>query len=155
MGEVEKEINNMLDKGVIETSNYPWSSPIVLVRKKDGSIRFCIDYRKLNDVTIKDCYPIPRIDTTLDALSGSKWFSTIDLKSRYWQIKMDPLDKPKTAFSISGGGHWQFLNMAFGLCNTGATFERLLEKVLLNLSWKICMVYLDDIILSKTFDKHI
>ena len=156
MAEVEKEINDMLDKNVIETSNSPWSSPIVLVKKKDGSIRFCIDYRKLNHVTIKDSYPIPRIDTTLDALSGSKWFSTIDLKSGYWQVKMTPEDKPKTAFSIPGGGHWQFLNMPFGLCNAGATFERLMEKVLSGLSWKICMVYLDDIIiLSKTFDEHL
>lgn len=156
MGEVEKEIEDMLDKGVIETSNSPWSSPIVLVKKKDGSIRFCIDYRKLNDVTIKDSYPIPRIDSTLDALAGAKWFSTIDLKSGYWQVKMAPDDKPKTAFSIPGGGHWQFLNMPFGLCNAGATFERLMEKVLSNLSWKICMVYLDDIIiLSQTFDEHI
>lgn len=156
MQEVENEINDMLEKGIIETSNSPWSSPIVLVRKKDGSIRFCIDYRKLNDLTLKDSYPIPRIDTTLDALSGSKWFSTIDLKSGYWQVKMAPEDKPKTAFSIPRGGHWQFLNMPFGLCNAGATFERLMEKVLSNLSWNICMVYLDDIIiLSKTFEEHI
>lgn len=129
---------------------------IVLVKKKDGSIRFCIDYRKLNDVTIKDSYPIPRMNSTLDALAGAKWFSTIDLKSGYWQVKMDPDDKPKTAISNPGGGHWQLLNMPFGLCNAGATFERLMEKVLFNLSWKIRMVYLDDIIiLSHTFDEHI
>lgn len=146
----------MLEKGVIETSNSPWSFPIVLVRKKDGSIRFCFDYRKLDNLTLKDSYPIPRIDKTLDALSGSKWFSTIDLKSGYWQVKMAPEEKPKTVFSIPGGGTWQFLNMPFGLCNAGATFERLMEKVLSNLSWKICMLYLDDIIiLSKKFDEHI
>ena len=156
MKEAQNEIESMLEKGVIETSDSPWSSPVVLVKKKDGSIRFCIDYRKLNDITIKDSYPVPRIDTTLDAMSGSRWFSTIDLKSGYWQVKMAPEDRPKTAFSIPGGGHWQFLSMPFGLCNAGATFERLMEKVLSNLSWKICLVYLDDIIiLSKTFDKHI
>lgn len=146
----------MLEREVIETSNSPWSSPIVLVKKKDGTIRFCIDYRKINDVTVKDSYPIPRIDTTLDALSGAKWFSTIDLKSGYWQVEMKPVDKPKTAFSIPGGGHWQFLKMPFGLCNAGATFERLMERVLSNLSWEVCLVYLDDIIiLSRTFDEHL
>ena len=152
MAEANREIDDMLEKGVIKTSDSPWSSPIVLVKKKDGTIRFCIDFRKLNDVTIKDSYPIPRIDTTLDALSGSKWFSTIDLKSGYWQVKMKPGDKPKTAFSIPGGGHWQFTKMPFGLCNAGATFERLMERVLSTLSWKVCLVYLDDIIiLSKDF----
>ena len=104
MKEAQDEIRGMLDKGVIETSDSPWSSPIVLVKKKDGSIRFCIDYRKLNDKTIKDSYPIPRIDSTLDALSRSKWFSTIDLKSGYWQVPVAPKDKAKTAFSIPGGG---------------------------------------------------
>ena len=127
-----------------------------MLEKKDGTIRFCIDYRKLNDVTVKDSYPIPRIDTTLDALSGAKWFSTIDLKSGYWQVDMSPADKTKTAFSIPGGGHWQFTKMPFGLCNAGATLERLMEKVLSNLSWKVCLVYLDDIIImSKTFDEHV
>lgn len=156
MAEVRREIDDMLEREVIETSDSPWSSPIVLVKKKDGTIRFCIDYRKINDVTVKDSYPIPRIDTTLDALSGAKWFSTIDLKSGYWQVEMKPEDKPKTAFSIPGGGHWQFLKMPFGLCNAGATFERLMERVLSNLSWKVCLVYLDDIIiLSKTFDEHL
>ena len=156
MEEAQNEIKDMLNKGVIEMSDSPWSSPIVLVKKKDGSIRFCIDYRKLNNVTLKDSYPIPRIDSTLDALSGSKWFSTIDLKSGYWQVPVAPEDKAKTAFSIPGGGHWQFHNMPFGLCNAGATFERLMERVLSNLSWKICLVYLDDIIvLSKDFDEHL
>ena len=156
MAEANREIDDMLEKGVIETSDSPWSSPIVFVKKKDWTIRFCIDFRKLNDVTIKDSYPIPRIDTTLDALSGSKWFSTIDLKSGYWQVKMKPGDKPKTAFSIPGGRHWQFTKMPFGLCNAGATFERLMERVLSNLSWKVCLVYLDDIIiLSKDFKEHL
>ena len=156
MAEVEKEMQDMLEKGVIEQSDSPWSSPVVLVKKKDNSLRFCIDYRKLNEKTLKDSHPIPRIDTTLDALSGSKYYSTIDLKSGYWQVKVSPEDRPKTAFSIPGGGHWQFVSMPFGLCNAPATFERLMEKVLANLSWKICMVYLDDIIvLSRTFQEHL
>ena len=156
MQEVDQEIKDMLDKGVIEESESPWSSPVVLVKKKDNSLRFCIDYRKLNEVTLKDSHPIPRIDTTLDSLSGSKFYSTIDLKSGYWQVPVAPNDRPKTAFSIPGGGHWQFITMPFGLCNAPATFERLMEKILSKLSWKICMVYLDDIIImSKTYDEHI
>ena len=154
--DVEREIQDMLAKGVIEESDSPWSSPIVLVKKKDNTIRFCIDYRKLNEVTVRDSHPLPRIDTTLDALSGSKFYSTIDLKSGYWQVKVNPEDREKTAFSVPGGGHWNFVVMPFGLCNAGATFQRLMEKILSNLSWKICMVYLDDIIvLSKTFEEHL
>ena len=106
MSEVNNEIKEMLEKGIIEPSESPWSSPVVLVKKKDNTLRFCIDYRKLNDVTSKDSHPIPRIDTTLDALSGSRFYSTIDLKSGYWQVKVAEEDRPKTAFSIPGGGHW-------------------------------------------------
>ena len=88
----------MLQKGIIEPSNSPWSSPTVLVRKKDGSIRFCIDYRKLNHVIVKDSYPLPRIDDSLDALGNAKWFSTLDLTSGYWQVEVRPNDVAKTAF---------------------------------------------------------
>ncbi|XP_069106987.1 uncharacterized protein [Argopecten irradians] len=135
--EVEQEIEDMIEKGVIEKSDSPWCSPVVLVRKKDNSLRFCIDYRKVNDVTIKDSHPLPRIDSTIDALSGSQWFSTLDLKSGYWQVRVAPEDRPKTAFSVQGGGLWQFVTMPFGLCNAPATFERLMEKVLAKLSWQI------------------
>ena len=104
----------MLEKGIIEPSSSPWSSPIVLVKKKDGSTRFCIDYRKLNHVTIKDSYPLPRIDDSLDALGNAKWFSTLDLASGYWQVAVDPKDAPKTAF-VTTSGLYQFKVMAFGL----------------------------------------
>lgn len=114
--------------------------------KKDGSIMFCVDYKKLNAVTIKDFYPLPRIDDILDQLSGNSWFFTLDLKSGYWQIRIRPEDKEKTAFSI-GNGLWQFTVMPFGLCNAPATFERLIEKVLQQLLFKICLVYLDDVII--------
>ena len=109
--------------GIVEPSASSWSSPVVLVRKKDGSTWFCVDYRKLNNVSHKDSYPLPRIDDTLEALAGSKWFSTLDLKSVYWQVELNTEDKEKTAFS-SGNGLWQFTVMPFGLCNAPATFER-------------------------------
>ncbi|CAB4012519.1 Retrovirus-related Pol poly from transposon, partial [Paramuricea clavata] len=148
-------VDKMLKDGVIEPSTSPWSSPVVLVAKKNGNLRFCVDYRKLNDATIKDSYPLPRIDDTLDALGGSQWFSTLDLKSGYWQVAMDPADKEKTAFSI-GGGLWHFRVMPFGLCNAPATFERLMDHVLAGLPWNICLVYLDDIIVhGRTFSEQL
>jgi len=153
--EVNVLIKEMERNSVIEPSSSPWSSPVVLVKKKDGTTRFCVDYRKLNDVTKKDSYPLPRIDDTLDTLSGSKWFSTLDLKSGYWQVDIDDADREKTAFSV-GNGLWQFTVMPFGLCNAPATFERLMERVLSGLHWKTCLVYLDDIIvIGKTFEKHL
>ena len=135
----------MLKKGVIEPSSSPWMSPIVLVKKKDGSTCFCVDYRKLNEVTVKDSYSLPRIDDCLDALAGCRWFSTLDLCSGYWQVAMSEEDKPKTAFS-TGNGLYQFTVMSFGLCNATATFEWLMEKVLSGLPWEVCLLYLDDII---------
>ena len=144
--EVEELLRKMLAQGVIEESQSPWSSPIVLVKKKDGTIRFCVDFRRLNEITKKDSYPLPRIEDTLDALAGSSWFSTVDLQSGYWQISMDEKNREKTAFSV-GTGLWQFKVMPFGLCNAPATFERLMEDVLRDLTWKICLVYLDDIII--------
>ena len=91
-------VDDMLSKGIIEPAHGPWASPIVLVRKKDGSTRFCVDFRKVNEVTRKDAQPLPRIDDTIDALEGAKWFSTLDLASGYWQVEVDPHDREKTAF---------------------------------------------------------
>ena len=154
--EAEKEINNMLERDIIEPSCSPWALPIVLARKADGSTRFCIDYRKLNAVTIKDPYPLPRIDDTLDALVGSQWFSTLDLSSRYWQVEVSEEDKPKTAFSTGTGGLCQFKVMPFGLCNAPATFERLMEQVLSGLPWEILLIYLDDVIVyAKTWEEEL
>ena len=147
----EADIQNMLKRGVIEPTSSPWASPIVLIRKKDGTTRFCVDYRKLNSATVKDSYPLPRIDDSIDALSGSCWFSTLDLASGYWQVGVEERDRPKTAFS-TGSGLYQFTVMPFGLCNAPATFERLMERVLSGLPWEVCLLYLDDIIVhAKTF----
>ena len=104
----------MLKRDVVEPSTSPWSSPIVLVTKKDGSIRFCVDFRRLNEITRKDAYPLPRVDDTLDTLAGSRWFSTLDLLSGYWQVEMDKGDREKTAFIIQEG-LYQFKVMPFGL----------------------------------------
>ncbi len=143
--EIEREeVQKMLDRGVIEPCQSSWASPVVLVTKKDGTTCFCVDYRKLNDVTKKDAYPLPRIDDTLDALRGSMYFSTLDLYSGYWKVEMDQRDIDKTAFVTQG--LFRFTVMPFGLCNAPATFDRLMELVLKDLNWKICLIYLDDII---------
>ena len=141
---VRKLLDEMLKKGIISPSKSPWASPIVLVAKKDGSTRFCIDYRKVNSVTHKDAYPLPRVDDTLDTLVGSIWFSTIDLKSGYWQVEVAPEHREKTAFCTQEG-LFEFNVMPFGLCNAPATFQRLMDCVLAGLQWSNCLVYIDDI----------
>ena len=153
--EEEKQVKEMLKKGVVERSNSPWSSPIVLVKKKDGSTRCCVDYRMLNKITVKDAYPLPRTDDCFDALFGAKWFSTLDLCSGYWQVEMEPKDKEKTAF-ITRSGLYHFNVLPFGLCNAPATFERLMELVMSGLQWKVCLIYLDDIIVyGNSFDQQL
>lgn len=127
--EVRKLLGEMLEKEVVEPSMSPWAFPIVLIRKKDGSNRFCVDFRKLNDVTCKDAYPLPRIDTTLDTLAGSKWFSTLDFLSGYWQVQIEEEDQSKTTFCTTEG-LFQFKVMPFGLCIAPATFQRLMDLVL-------------------------
>ena len=141
----EKEIKKMYDLGICKPSTSPWSSPVVLVKKKDNSCLFCVDYRILNKHTLKDLYPLPRIEDCLDNLSGSKYFATIDLASGYLQVALDKESQPKTAFS-SRHGQFEFTVMPYGLCNAPALFERLMERVLAGLQWKICLVYIDDII---------
>ena len=117
-------VEEMLTGGQIKPSDSPWSAPVVLVMKKDGGTRFCVDYRRLNLATVKDAYPLPRIDDTLDMLAGKRWFSTLDLASGYWQVSLSPNTQCKTAFATHSG-LFQFKVMPFGLCNAPATFERL------------------------------
>ena len=153
--EVRRLIDDMLKKDIIQHSSSPWSSPIVLVKKKDGSARFCVDYRKLNAVTKKDAYPLPRVDDTLDTLAGSKFFSTLDLINGYWQVEVTEEDRQKTAFATSEG-LFEFKRMPFGLCNAPATFQRLMDRVLKDLKWSECLVYIDDIVIfGRTFDEHL
>ena len=152
MKKEEHCVTEMLTGGQIEASDSPWSSLVVLVTKKDGGTRFCVDYRQLNDATIKDAYPLPRIDDTLDMLAGKQWFSTLDLASGYWQVSLSREARAKMAFATHSG-LFQFRVMPFGLCNAPATFERLMDRVLQGLRWSRCLVYLDDIIsFGGTFD---
>ncbi|KAL5505305.1 hypothetical protein EMCRGX_G006717 [Ephydatia muelleri] len=153
--EVRKMLDEMLEKDVIQPSHSPWSSPIILVRKKDGSMRFCVDYRKVNSVTKKDAYPLPRVDDTLDTLGGTKFFSTLDLASGYWQVEVEEADRQKTAFTTPEG-LFEFKVMPFGLCNAPATFQRLMDRVLNDLKWTDCLVYFDDIVVvGRTFSEHL
>lgn len=152
---IQRELDSMLEQGVITPSNSPWASPVVLVKKKDGSVRFCIDYRRLNDITEKDAYPLPRVDDNLDALAGARLFSTLDLASGYWQVEMHPEDREKTAF-CTRYGLYQWRVMPFGLCNAPSTFERLMERVLRGLQWKVALLYLDDVIVfSSTTEQQL
>ena len=116
-------------KKKIKPSASPWASPVVLMKKKDGGTRFCVDYQKLNELTKKDSYPSPWVDMTFDALSGSSWFSTLNLKSGYGQVEVEEQDREKTTFT-AGNRLWQFNVMAFSLCNAPATFERLMDNIL-------------------------
>ena len=141
---IEEMIQEMLERGVVTYSHSPWASPVVLVAKKDGTTRFCVDYRRLNSITRMDTFPLPRIDDSLDLLANTAYFTTLDLMSGYWQVGMDPESQPKTAF-CSHSGLYEFTVMPFGLCNAPATFQRLMETVLAGLARDKCLVYLDDI----------
>jgi len=137
----------MLEMGAIQESQSPWSSNCVIVRKKDGTIRFCIDFRKLNANTKKESYAIPKVEDTLHLLAGSRYFSKLDLKCGYWQVELEEEDKEKTAFQVGGLGFYQCNRLPFGLCNAPATFQRLMERCMGDLNLRDCLIYLDDIII--------
>ena len=153
--EVERQVQELKQQGFIREVHGAWSSPVVLVKKKDDSWRFCVDYRQLNEVTAKDAYPLPRIDDSLDALGGSRLFSTLDLTSGYWQVELEESAKEKAAF-VTRSGLWEWEVLPFGLTSAPSTFERLMETVLRGLHWKTLLIYLDDIIVfSKDVETHI
>ena len=154
--QIEKEeVDRMLKLGVIEPSTAEWASPVVLIPKPDGSTRFCVDYRRLNALTARDVYPLPRMDECLDSLGEAEFFSTLDANTGFWQIEVSPEDRDKTTFSCHVG-MYRFLRMPFGLLNAPATFQRAMDIILSEVRWESVIVYLDDIIIfSRTFEEHI
>ena len=145
--DMKAHLQEMLDIGVIRKSHSLWASTLVLVWKKDGTLRFCIDFRKLNNQTIKDAYLLPCIDETLNSLQGLQLFSSLDLKSGYWQVKMDEESKPLTMFTVGPLGFYECDQMPFGLTNTPATFQQLMETCLRDLNFNWCIIYVDEIII--------
>jgi transposase InsO family protein len=151
---IDDEIHSMYKFGLIRPSQSAWSSPVVLVKKKDGKFRFCVDNRRLNQVTIKDSYPLPNMEDPIKQLGGSTFFSKLDLKSGYFQIPINERDKPKTAF-ITSRGLWEFNVLPQGLKNSPPSFQRILNNLLANGRWQFCLIYLDDIIIfSRSFNEH-
>ena len=153
---IDEEVSRMLAEGIIEPSNSPWSSPVVAVKKKNGKRRFCIDFRRVNEVTEKDAYPLPQVQATLEKLRGARYISTIDLANGYWQVPLDPKSRPITAFTVPGRGLYQFRVMPFGLHSAPATFQRLLDQIIGPRLEPRAFAYLDDIIvLGSTFEEHL
>ena len=151
--EADQQIQEMLANGIITPSVSPWSSPIVLVRKKNGDLRFCVDYRKLNQITVNDSHPLPLISDLLDSVKDAKYFSLLDLRSGYWQIPVAQEDRAKTAF-VTQNGLYEFTRMPFGLKTAPATFQCAMEVILAGLTFEICLCYLDDVIVfGKNFDR--
>ncbi|KZS07239.1 Uncharacterized protein APZ42_029099, partial [Daphnia magna] len=152
---IQKQVEGMLRMGIIEHSDSPWSSPVVLVKKKGESWHFFVDYRKLNAVTVKDSYPLPRMADTLSRLEGATIFSSMNFESGYHQVLVASKDRPKTAF-VSADGLYQFRALPFGLNNAPGTFQRAMDIILAGLRWPTCLVYLDNVIVySATFEQHL
>jgi len=149
------EVERMRSMWVVEPSTGEWASPVVLVPKPDGLVRFCIEYRKLNLMTVKDAYPIPRMDECIDSIGDARVFSTVDCNAGYWQIPVAEEDKHLTAFTCHSGA-WPCVRLPFGLGNAPATFQRAMDMILAGVKWQICLVYLDDVIVfSSSPEKHL
>lgn len=152
----DDELKQMLSEDIIEPSSSPWSSPIILVKKKDGNYRFCVDYRRVNAVSERDAYPLPFVSETLDKLRNAQFLSCLDIKSAYWQIEVEEESRPITAFTVPNRGLFQFKRMPFGLANAPATWQRLIDRVLGSQLEPYVFVYLDDIVIvTPTFEKHL
>ncbi|CAM5103968.1 unnamed protein product [Natator depressus] len=152
--DLEREVRDMLALGVIQPSASPWASPVVLVPKKDGSVRFCVDYRKLNAITVSDAYPMPRPDELLDKLGGARYLTTMDLTKGYWQVPLDADARLKSAF-ITPLGLYEFLTLPFGLKGAPATFQRLVDQLLRGME-SFAVAYIDDIcVFSQTWEDHV
>lgn len=153
---IDKELGEMMAQGIVEKSNSGWSSPILMVKKKDGGYRFCVDYRKLNSVTERDSYPLPYVSSTLDKLRDAHYLSSLDIKSAYWQVPVAEASRPYTAFTVPGRGLYQFKRMPFGLHNAPATWQRLIDRVLGPELEPHVFVYLDDVVVvTQTFEEHL
>ena len=139
-----QQLEDMLADGIVVPSTSPWSAPVVMAQKKDGTLRFCVDYRSLNEVTVKDCYPMPHIEDCLEALGGNTWYCSVDLASGFWQVALDPASQPMTAFATDRG-LFEFRVMPYGLCNAPATFERLMDTLLRDLIGQGLVLYMDDV----------
>ena len=151
----EHEIRKMLDAGFIKPATSKWASPIVLVPKKDGSLRFCVAYRRLDAKTIPDAYPLPRIDDFLDSLGDAEIFTTLECNAGYWQVPVAPEDRDKTTFTLYLGT-FRYTRMPFGLRNAPATFQRAPDIILSGVRWQSCLIYLDDVIVfSRTTEDHL
>lgn len=151
----DEALEELLKAGIIRRSTSPWGFPVVLVRKKDGSWRLCVDYRRLNAVTKKDAYPFPSVDEIVSNLGGAKYFSILDASKGYLQVEMRPGDECKTAFTCHRG-LYEFVRMPFGLCGSPSTFQRLIDRVLGEAKWQHALAYLDDIVVySHTFEEHL
>ena len=154
--EVQEHIQEMLDGGTIRPSTSPWCNAIVLVRKKDGTLQFCIDFRQLNERTEKDSFPMPRMIDTMETMVGACIFSTMDLKSGFWQVKMAEESRPYTTFTVGTLGMYEFLRMPFALCNAPATFQHLMQNCLRELNLTYALIFLDDVIVfSDTEAEHL
>ena len=153
--EIDRQVKEMYDHNIVEPSISSWSSPVVLVKKKNGEMRFCVDYRKLNKITKKDSFPLPLISEVLDSLCGTQYFTCLDLKSGYWQIPLDKSTKDKSAF-VTHNGLWEFNVLPFGLTCSPATFQRLMGHILRGLEYTSALIYIDDIIIfSKSAEEHL